>query len=137
MNKQGRIMKVLPVLANDPEIKNVLIYPAKTKVAIDDPYFTCYYYLQECLSNARIAIFIGYSFSDYDVLTKIKGSFISNPELKIIILDPNANSIIREYFGENKSIIPITLPFGNKSHEEDYINDIDVIIKNPTEQRTR
>lgn len=75
--------------------KNVLIFPATRKIAIADPYFTCYDYLGKCLANARLCLVIGYSFRDYDALTRFKAAKIQNPNLSILVLDPWAKELSR------------------------------------------
>jgi hypothetical protein len=40
---------------------NVLIYPAKRKVAIEEPFFTAYFCLHEMLAHARCLLSVGYS----------------------------------------------------------------------------
>jgi hypothetical protein len=93
-----RITKSPPTyVENDPHYENVMIYPATRKVALDDPYFTSYYYLQECLSRARYCLSIGYSFRDYEVLTRIRAATLNNPDgLFIQVLDPNAEDLEEE-----------------------------------------
>ena len=113
--RQGhRVIKVRPVYAqNDPAIENVLIYPATRKVAIDDPYFTAYDYLQRCLMSAESCVFVGYSFRDYDVLTRLKASQLWNTQLRIIVLDPNATQLIRITLEPNGiRAVPVPFLFG-------------------------
>jgi SIR2-like domain len=94
----GPDMLRLPVSSfadGDDWHSNLMIYPATRKIATDDPYFTCYWYLEECLSRANHCLAIGYSFRDYDVLTRIKGAVLRNPKLVLEVLDPCADSILQ------------------------------------------
>ncbi len=70
--------------------QNVLIYPAKTKIALEDPFFTAYDYFQRTLDLTKLVISIGYSFRDYDALTKLKTASLFNPELTVLVVDPKA-----------------------------------------------
>ena len=91
-----RILKGAPMFGGeDPLHKNVLIFPATRKVAIEDPYFTSYDYLGKCLSNAKLCLVIGYSFRDYDALTRFKAAGIQNPNLNIVVFDPKATELIK------------------------------------------
>ena len=94
IRKGTRIERGTPLFSGtDALYKNVVIYPATKKVAIEDPFFTCYTYLQECLSKAKYCLFAGYSFRDYDVITRIRSATRHNPGLRIQILDPTAKSL--------------------------------------------
>lgn len=91
---RGRIIRAVSI--NDPsdtDFQSLMIYPAQRKVATDDPYFTAYDYLEQCLDNARGCLVIGYSFRDYDTLMRFKSAKLSNPDLKVLVLDPKANEI--------------------------------------------
>ncbi len=94
----GRLVRAVSIHAPETEhgYQNAMIYPATRKVAIEEPYFTCYDYLGKCLSRAEFCLVVGYSFCDYDVLTRFRAATISNEKLRIAILDPNAQSICSE-----------------------------------------
>jgi len=77
----------------DPDYQNVMIFPATRKVAIDEPFFTAYDYLEQCLDKAESCLVIGYSFRDYDTLMRFKSAKLSNKRLKIVVLDPSADTI--------------------------------------------
>lgn len=115
--RQGsRIIKNRPVFAqNDPAIENVLIYPATRKIAVDNPYFTAYDYLERCLLCAESCVFVGYSFRDYDVLTRLKASQLWNHRLRIIVLDPRAQQLVKTMLEPNGiRAVPIPFPFGQQ-----------------------
>lgn len=96
MRTQGGIRKAPAVYSEDEMHGNVLIYPAKSKVAIEDPFFTAYDYLQKTLEGSRLLIVIGYSFRDYDALTKLKSAALTNPSLRVLIVDPDAKRLSNE-----------------------------------------
>lgn len=90
-----RIIRGPEVFAGDDEVHpNLIIYPAMRKVAVDDPFFTAYDFLQQCLSNARCLLVVGYSFRDQDSLTRLRSAVRANPQLKIGVYDPNAKALI-------------------------------------------
>ena len=92
-----RIVRGVPLFAAaDKQHTNVMIYPATRKVSYEEPFFTCYNYLQDCLSNARYCLVVGYSFRDYDAITRIRAAVRKNPSLVIQILDPNASALVKE-----------------------------------------
>jgi hypothetical protein len=92
-----------------------MIYPATRKVAITEPFFTCYDYLGKCLSNAEFCLVVGYSFRDYDVLMRFRAAAISNEKLRIAILDPNAGEICDEIERYGIRATPINASLGEKT----------------------
>ena len=80
--------------AGDNDNVNMMIYPAMRKVAYEEPFFTNYNYLQACLSHAKYCLFIGYSFRDYDALSRIRAAVTENRELRIEVLAPNAEELV-------------------------------------------
>jgi len=97
VRRKGQVIKLpFPVYAGGGEdYENALIYPATRKVAIDDPFFTAYDYLQRTLDGCGCCIVIGYSFRDYDALTKLVSASIFNPRLRLLVVDPNAEALCR------------------------------------------
>ena len=94
VQRDTRIVKSAPMFSGDDDLhKNVLIFPATRKVAIEDPYFTSYDYLGKCLFYANRCLVIGYSFRDYDALSRFKAAQIENPNLAITVLDPKAEAL--------------------------------------------
>jgi hypothetical protein len=117
----ARILKSAPIFGGeDTEHKNVLIFPATRKIAIADPYFTCYDYLGKCLANAKLCLVVGYSFRDYDALTGFKAAKIQNPSLRILVMDPAANAIIRDL--ADNDIQSIALPFAVGIQDTEYLS---------------
>ncbi|MGC2333871.1 MAG: SIR2 family protein [Candidatus Acidiferrales bacterium] len=90
----GQITRGPNVFADeDQDHHKVLIYPAKRKVAIDEPFFTADFCLHEVLSHARCLLSIGYSFRDYDALTRIMSAQRRNPLLRMVVVKPDADRI--------------------------------------------
>lgn len=106
---------VATYLDDDPNYQNLLIYPAQRKVAVEDPYSTAYEYFQRTLENARLLIVVGYSFRDYDALSRLRVAASYNPGLRIIVVDPNAASLCRTLKRRGVVASPIPENFGNPS----------------------
>ena len=75
--------------------ENVLIYPATRKIATDDPFYTGYEYFERCCERAKVCVAIGYSFRDYDALTRLRGAASVNDSLNLVLLDPRAEEILK------------------------------------------
>jgi hypothetical protein len=117
--EQGRIVKGPPTYdADDPNYQNVMIYPATRKVAIEDPFFTAYDYLEQCLDKADSCLVIGYSFRDYDTLMRFKSAKLSNRNLRIAVLDPNAEGICRYLEQHGILAYPIGYALGGDQEAE-------------------
>jgi hypothetical protein len=115
-------------------IKNVIIYPAKNKIALGDPFFTAYDYFQRCLDRTRVAIFIGYSFRDYDTVTKIRSALKYNSKLSVLLFSPDASSIVDRIFPafrDRTEAIP--LKFGTALHQNSYVKRISEFISKQLE----
>lgn len=94
IRKGKKMIRGIPIFTGvDTKHTNMMIYPATRKVAYEEPFFTSYYYLQECLRHARTCDVIGYSFRDYDALTRIQAAVRKNPELAIYVTDPDAKNL--------------------------------------------
>lgn len=93
------------------KVRNVLIYPTNNKISTDDPFYTAYDYFQRCLDKTKLAIFVGYSFRDYDTLTKIKSALRYNENLKIAIIDKSADVYKKKLFASNPRVTPIKCGF--------------------------
>jgi hypothetical protein len=116
----NRIVRSAPIFeGSDTLHKNVMIFPATRKIASEDPYFTSYDYLGRCLANAKICLVIGYSFRDYDALTRFKASKIENPKLKISILDPKADEHVQ--FLSDNGIQAMAIPATIGVRDADYL----------------
>jgi len=127
--KQDRIVKSQPTYDNnDPDYHNVMIYPATRKVAIEEPYFTAYDYLEQCLDEAKSCLAIGYSFRDYDALMRFKSAKLSNNHLQIIVLDPKANAVCEYLKGYGIVAYPLQYHFGGDQVPK-YLQRISVYLQ--------
>lgn len=123
----GRVLKSASLYAADDRMcENMMIFPLTKKVAIEDPYFTAYYYLGRCLEKAELCLVIGYSFRDYDTITRFKAGRISNPRLRILILDPQAKELVEHLQRNGIESEPLPFKFGFKP--ELYLNVIESLI---------
>jgi len=120
------IYSVIPTHRGTEErFKNVLIYPAMNKIATRDPYFTGYDYFQRCLDNTDFAVFIGYSFRDYDTVTKIKSALNFNDKLILIVLAPDAKELVKNNFSNlKKRFITLQYSFGEKGDIDKYLEQL-------------
>jgi hypothetical protein len=73
---------------------NILIYPATRKIATEDPFYTGYEYFERCCEHARLCIAIGYSFRDYDALTRLRGAMSLNDNLRLLLVGPSAEKVL-------------------------------------------
>jgi hypothetical protein len=129
--KSGRqfIKSDAPIYAGaDTSFENLLIYPAKKKVALDDPYFTAYDYFQRTLENCKLCVVIGYSFRDYDALSRLYSAASFNQNLKLLVLDPSASSLCKILRERGVTAVPLPKPFGDKASEQDYLTSIDATL---------
>jgi SIR2-like protein len=108
--------------SDDKKYGHVLIYPAKRKVAIDEPFFTAYDYLEKCLSSASDCLVIGYSFRDYDTLMRFKAASLGNDKLRVLVLDPSADNLVKTLKGHD--IRAVGLPYHFVSQEDKYTSEL-------------
>lgn len=127
VKRDGRILKLpFPIYANqEREFENVVIYPATRKVALDDPFFTAYDYFQRTMDACGCCIVIGYSFRDYDALTKLASASIFNPRLKLLVVDPDSENLCKKLSERGIRCTPARQKFGE---DVAYIHDVGVHI---------
>jgi hypothetical protein len=53
-----------------------------------EPYTVLYQYLDDCLTNARIVVVIGYAFGDTDINARFANTFRENKRVHFVVLDP-------------------------------------------------
>ncbi len=94
---------------------NILIYPATRKIATDDPFYTGYEYFERCCEHAKLCIAIGYSFRDYDALTRLRGAMSVNDHLRLVLVGPSAEEILKHIPIPEDRKTPIPLRFGQDS----------------------
>lgn len=95
-------------------IANLLIYPAKRKVALNNPYFTAYDYFQRTLEHCKLCVVIGYSFRDYDALSRLRSAAAFNASLRVLVIDPNADSLCQGLRTKGVNAEPLTAHFGKE-----------------------
>lgn len=117
--RQGRrILKSAATYTGDDKMcENIMIFPATRKVAIEDPYFTAYDYLEKCLRAAQLCLVIGYSFRDYDTLMRFKAAKTSNPNLQVCILDPQADELRSNLLEHQVDARPLRFMYGFQTKE--------------------
>jgi hypothetical protein len=122
----GIIKSDAPIYTGDDlAVQNMLIYPAKRKIALDDPYFTAYDYLQRTLENCKLCVVIGYSFRDYDALSRLRSAASYNSSLTLLVVDPQANALCKELGRRGVTAEPIPTQFGSALSERDYLAAIE------------
>lgn len=99
--------------AMDPDAyENVLIYPAMRKIATEDPLYTGYEYFERCCERAKVCVAIGYSFRDYDALTRLRGAASVNDGLNLVLLAPRAEEILKTVRIPDERKMPFNSKFG-------------------------
>lgn len=93
--------------------ENVLIYPATRKIATADPYYSAYEYYQRCCERASVCLAIGYSFRDYDALTRLRGAASANEGLKVALIAPSAKATLTNVNMEPDRKKPFDFCFGD------------------------
>ena len=109
---------------NDPSFENLLIYPAKRKVALEDPYFTGYDYFQRTLENCQLCVVIGYSFRDYDALSRLRSAASYNRALKLLVIDLYADPLCKRLKDLGVNAKPLVQVFGPAESEQGYLSAI-------------
>ncbi len=103
--------------------ENILIYPATRKIATEDPFYTGYEYFERCCERARVCVAVGYSFRDYDALTRLRGAASVNDELKLILLAPRAEEILKDVrFPEDRKK-PFNFKFGEMPDQVNLLSE--------------
>ena len=124
----NRIVKAQPMydLLDSDVFQNVLIYPAGDKMAVDEPFLTNYRYFSRCCEHTKLLIVIGYSFRDYGTVSALINAFELNDDFFMILISPNANTILESIQHEDKMIFttPIFTRFGDAEDEKEYLNEI-------------
>jgi len=96
-NKEtGIIEKVsIPVIPANPNIAlETILYPFRKTFTTIQPFFSLFNLFDKALNEATHFIFIGYSFSDELIYEMVKFTYRRRKnDLKIIIIDPNADII--------------------------------------------
>jgi len=122
-------VKAPPFFADDRSgYENILIYPARRKVAIAEPFFTAYDYFQRVMEKTHLCIVVGYSFRDYDALTKLMSASTANTHLRLAVIDPQAPSRCQTLKSYGIRAEPITKQFGNAADASAIVGSLRSII---------
>jgi hypothetical protein len=105
--------------------ENILIYPATRKIATDEPFYTGYEYFERCCEKAKLCIAVGYSFRDYDALTRLRGAVSMNDNLRIVLIGPSAEEVLKRVAVPESRKFPMSFKFGEKSGD---IEDLEAIV---------
>lgn len=78
--------------------KELLIYPVQQKYTFREPFYSMFHKLKEELTMCKNCYVVGYSFRDDDILGLFHDAMSLNKNLKVFIMDPNANTIVTDKF---------------------------------------
>jgi hypothetical protein len=121
--------------SDETPYQNLLIYPAKNKVALKDPFFTAYDYLQRVLDECRLLICIGYSFRDYDALSKLKSCSLHNQNLNVLVIDPHAEKLSKQLQEDGVRAIPLIAKLGEDLQFLGKVwEEVEKAVREPAEQ---
>ena len=107
---------------------NVLIYPATRKIATSEPFYSGYEYYQRCCENARLCLAIGYSFRDYDALTRLRGASSVNGKLQLFLVSPQAEKILQDVPIPTEQKKPMEFHFGKPEDMATLLSYIEGIL---------
>lgn len=119
----GRVLKLaLPIYSPEgASHENLLIYPVKTKVALEDPFFTAYDYFQRTIDNVQGLVVIGYSFRDYDALTKLISASRANRDFEVLVVDPLAEKLCADLKKRGIKVQSVRAHFGFQQHYSEHL----------------
>jgi tetratricopeptide (TPR) repeat protein len=83
-----------------PIDRKIMLYPLTGKEVFKPPFSELQYYLQRTLESCSMCIVIGYSFRDDSINSIFSNASKENKDLKIIVIDPNANEISKRLDSE-------------------------------------
>jgi hypothetical protein len=107
-------------LENKEHYENIIIYPTKNKLPLNEPFSSLYNFFETYLLKTPFCVFIGYSFNDYETLSIIKRARNNNKELTFLIVDINPEKIIKNNLrniGIEENIIQIKKHFGSQNSD--------------------
>ena len=88
---------------------------------MEDPYFTSYDYFLRCLERTNICVTVGYSFRDYDALTRLKSAMFNNERLVLILVSPDATEVLDRLGLPPERVKAVDLPFGHGGAVQPYL----------------
>lgn len=86
-----------PSLLGDEPEREAMIFPLGGKYIYREPYCDMFFYLKEILQEEKLVTVVGYSFRDMDVVGLFVDASILNPEITMVLLDPRAEEIKKEW----------------------------------------
>jgi len=96
------------------KLEDAMIYPMREKEVYKDPFFELFTRLKTCLLSEKICVVIGYSFGDEHIRNIFFDAVKRNPEIRIILIDPQAKRIRDDLEPIKDSIKPIERKFGEE-----------------------
>ncbi len=101
-------------------LKELMIYPMREKKIWNDPFFELFIHFKKCLElPEEFCVVIGYSFEDEHIRNIFFDAVKRNPEIRIFMLDPQAEQIRNDLEPIKGNIEPIEGEFGEESVFED------------------
>lgn len=76
----------------------LLVYPAFAKYTFREPFYQMFHYLKTCLVECKMCYVVGYSFRDDDILGLFHDAMMINEDLRLTIIDPMAETIVKDKF---------------------------------------
>jgi len=98
LTEPARIGKLTSL--GDHITNELLIYPAFEKYTFREPFYALFHYLKSRLVECEKCYVVGYSFRDEDILSLFLDSMQLNSKLRIYLIDPNAEVIVKEKFSK-------------------------------------
>jgi len=95
--------------------KELLIYPAYEKYTFREPFYEMFHHLKECLLRCKACYVVGYSFRDEDILGLFHDSMELNRDLRICLIDLNADTIKKKFDNFSARVQTIAMPFSMKA----------------------
>ena len=103
-------------LRGDQVVSELMIYPATQKYTFREPFYSMFHHLKECLQRSETCYVIGYSFRDEDILGLFHDAMDLNDRLRLCLIDPKADAIVRaKFFGYSPRIDKIPTEFSVES----------------------
>ena len=102
-------------LLGDEVLSELLIYPAREKYTFREPFYTMFHHLKDCLQLSERCYVIGYSFRDEDILGLFQDAMDLNHRLRLCLIDPQADAIVRtKFFGYSPRIDKVPSKFSTE-----------------------
>jgi len=91
-DENGVISEVVGLHRDPPPCKHVLLYPSlRGKNLQGEPWSTAYGYLRACLGRAKVALIIGTSLRDAELVDALIAALAANPALRLVFVGPSSN----------------------------------------------